>query len=300
MNSPCRDGPGGGRPSEQILPGHGDQSKPCQGTGSASSPLLGELVPPRAGSRPWGPWQLLPPGINAVQHPLPRAGAGEGEPTGSRHEIAPPNPSLSPGAAQEGARSAASSSLLLCPSTAAELGESVGQRGGRAQVWAWWGAGCRPPGAAWGALSAAGTRSCRSPHRRQPPEQPLARADTPRCSRLMLIRTVRRKVGKQKKRETPLIKLKALSELAGRSVVCTDACVIKVHFKSTALTSGVLNRPVWWVHRGMATVPAIQGTPLQPRGPGGKASWGRGGTRRAKTTEQHSFPRTRNRFPAPC
>lgn len=105
--------------------------------------------------------------------------------------------------------------------------------------------------------------------------------------------------GEQKTREPPLIKLKALSEHAGRSVVCTHASVIKVHFKSTALTSGVLSRLVWWVHTGMAMVPKIQGTPLHPHGPGGKTSWGRGGTCRAKTTEQHhSFPRTRNRLPA--
>lgn len=90
--------------------------------------------------------------------------------------------------------------------------------------------------------------------------------------------------GQQEQSETPLIKLKALSKQAGRSTGCTDACVIKVHFKSTALTSGVLNRTVRWVRTGMAADPEMPDVPAgrEAKPPGDRE--GPAGQRRPSST----------------
>lgn len=64
-----------------------------------------------------------------------------------------------------------------------------------------------------------------------------------------------------------LIKLKALSQRAGVRAGCVDTGAIKVHFKSAALTSGVLSCSLRWVRAGpglRAPLSIPQATPVLP------------------------------------
>lgn len=84
-----------------------------------------------------------------------------------------------------------------------------------------------------------------------------------------------------------LIKLKALSQRAGVRAGCLDTRAIKVHFKSAALTSGVLSCSLRWVRAGPGlraplSIPghpcAAAVPPLQPqRAPRRAAGRGAGG-----------------------